>query len=334
MAVEGMGDGLTARVGGMTRGVMVVLIIALLAPRWYGMLLQNMGLRYLAQGILATEPERPELFWRDGNPFACPVPRTCEAAYTWLSRAHRSLTDRDGGGYFLGLAAALSGQGEVAAKVWASVRGNGLFRSMSYFWLGHQLAQQSRLDEAYTWWGRGQVGPLLLRQALARARQGQVSEALFLLESALRVDPNLKAVAREDVAKVYRLVGDARVRAKEWRDAEAAYRQALIWAPQRDEYRILLARVLRRQRRYNEAEALLREVTSSLDPRWQAEAWYSLGELARAQAQWSQAIAAYERAVRLRPDSARYLRALAELYRRQGMKEKADEILQRLQNQQ
>jgi len=128
-------------------------------------------------------------------------------------------------------------------------------------------------------------------------------------DRALREARTARSVAPQDVQTVL-LVADLEYRSRDYVAAEASAREAMRLAPDRNDVRELLARILYERGQVDEAATLAREV---LDREESANMEMLLGRAAGRRGDDAEAIRRLERAVELRPQELEWRLALARL---------------------
>jgi tetratricopeptide (TPR) repeat protein len=148
------------------------------------------------------------------------------------------------------------------------------------FALGHTGIDPAQVDHLRSAWLQGQVH--MRNQAYARA------EAAYL--QALQADPN--------DADVYSSLGAVYEGQRRPREAETAYRRALVLASDHTRARLNLSNLLRGEQRFDEAKAILLEALAN-DPRpsIQYEGHYYLGYLHLDQRDYLQAYGSFTTAL-------------------------------------
>jgi len=124
---------------------------------------------------------------------------------------------------------------------------------------------------------------------------------------------------------LYDLLGDAYTQAKDYANAEAAYRQAVEEDPDEPSHRHGLAQTLTSEDKYTEALEQYKKLTE-LEP-GTAENYLRMGQLYRRLGKFDQAEASLQRAKQLAPDSLEILYSQALLYEDQGRYADAVKIL-------
>lgn len=201
------------------------------------------------------------------------------------------------------------------------------WRVRAYAFLGQLYEQTRRVGHAEHAYrlaialNGGKPGHLHIRLAALLARQQRLTEAEALLRQVVQDGgKGLQLWAWQTLGQVYEAQ-------KEWNEAEHAYREAIAVSPERDDSRLMLARVLRRVERFDEAEALYKEVTEGGNAGWRGQAWFELGTLYESQQRWAEAESAYRQALAVASQREDYRLRLAEFLLRQRREQEAEVLL-------
>ena len=163
--------------------------------------------------------------------------------------------------------------------------------------LGIILTDLGRIDEALPVFQEA----LRLKPGYARAHANLAAAQLRSLQFRDALASARRAVALQpDYAHAHHLVGSALVMIGDTAPAESALKTALRLKPDFVEASLLLAKTLMKLKRSDEAERVLQQALS-LSPA-HAELWTVLGEIAAERDDQAAALAAYQRALELRPN--------------------------------
>src|SRR5215210_6028179 len=196
-----------------------------------------------------------------------------------------------------------------AERAWEEVVGLAPEDARAWVNLGAARSHRDRREEAIAAWGRAiSLDPTLagahFNLGLALVRGGEAAAAVAPLRRALALEPENEAARR---ALSVALVG-----AERYREASREIAQLLAREPRDPALLELAARSFMRQERYAEAVTVLRR---RLDLGGEtAELWAMYGDALDIVRRTPEAAEAYERAVKLDPESNRRRYALGYLY--------------------
>lgn len=172
-----------------------------------------------------------------------------------------------------------------------------------YVSLGHELRTSGRTDEAIKAFRRAIQIEIETAEAYdglgtVFAEQRRLEEAIAAYRRALQIDPKN--------ASAYRGLGKALAEQQRLGEAIAAYRESIEVDPTQTLAYSQLGDLLANQRRFPEAIKSYQQALNTSDKTGEMHvlALVGLGRALHAQQQWEDAIAMYEKAIQISPDSA------------------------------